>query len=637
MNFFKGGYFGVDIFFVISGFVITNFIYSQYCRSIFSIKDFYIRRVKRLIPNLLCCITFTLCLGYFFLLPENYLNLSKQSIFSSLSLANFYFYFSGVEYNAENPKLLPLLHTWSLSVEEQFYLLFPLFFIFFFKKKIFVQVSAICILISVLSGLYLSRIDNDLSFYVLLTRIFELLSGSLTFLISKQIRLNKISKNVPTICFVCICLLVASTTDEMLTPSFQLILIIILSSTLIGTINNKDLLCYFLRMRLIVFFGVISYSIYLYHFPIISFARHLQIIPLQDHTTDFIFTKLILIVLILLISILFYYLIEKNFRYKKSDSTKIIRFLLYYLICLLLFCIYVITEKGSINKNFPIHFQLMQNDHEDFFIDGKECRNRKNNFCNTNINLDKSVILIGDSHMGVLSSTLANKINKDDFNYIDLTTGGMILIPDYVKYRNKDKKLIHDKHMNNKRANLIFKKPESLVILGGRLPKYTKNIDMFGNYEKTSMVKNTVKLEDLNKEKNSNNIFEDLENFIIELKKKHKLLIVYPFPELQFDINQMLISDYYGINEIELEKNFDLFKNWSRETYDFYDKITAKYNIPKVVPESIICPGEECLYIKNKKILYSDRHHMSKYGADIITEVIINKVKTNFENYKDLN
>ena len=135
MNFFKGGYFGVDIFFVISGFVITNFIYSQYCRSIFSIKDFYIRRVKRLIPNLLCCITFTLCLGYFFLLPENYLNLSKQSIFSSLSLANFYFYFSGVEYNAENPKLLPLLHTWSLSVEEQFYLLFPLFFIFFLRKK----------------------------------------------------------------------------------------------------------------------------------------------------------------------------------------------------------------------------------------------------------------------------------------------------------------------------------------------------------------------------------------------------------------------------------------------------------------------------------------------------------------------
>ena len=131
---FSGGFIGVDIFFVISGYLISSIILkeiSDFGR--FSFSKFYERRARRILPALFIIMLFTLPWGLRFIYPSNLLDFG-YSILSSIGFAsNFYFHYSGLEYEAENSLLIPFLHTWSLSVEEQFYIIFPPLVILSFK------------------------------------------------------------------------------------------------------------------------------------------------------------------------------------------------------------------------------------------------------------------------------------------------------------------------------------------------------------------------------------------------------------------------------------------------------------------------------------------------------------------------
>jgi len=129
---FDGGWLGVDIFFVISGYLISNIIISELNAGTFSFKMFYLRRARRILPALFSTLLLTLPLAYFFLTPkaiESYINSLIASVFF---YANYHFMNLDF-YVAESTKLMPLLHTWSLAIEEQFYLIFPLFVYFIYK------------------------------------------------------------------------------------------------------------------------------------------------------------------------------------------------------------------------------------------------------------------------------------------------------------------------------------------------------------------------------------------------------------------------------------------------------------------------------------------------------------------------
>ena len=122
---FGGGYIGVDIFFVISGYLITSIIYKELIETgNFSFKNFYERRVRRIIPALLTVIIFSLPLAWLYLLPIDLIEFSKSIIYSISFGSNYFFYFSEIKYNALDSLLKPFLHTWSLSIEEQFYIFF---------------------------------------------------------------------------------------------------------------------------------------------------------------------------------------------------------------------------------------------------------------------------------------------------------------------------------------------------------------------------------------------------------------------------------------------------------------------------------------------------------------------------------
>ena len=131
---FKGRFIGVDIFFVISGYLITSIIHKELISTgTFSFKHFYERRIRRIIPVLLVVILASLPFAWIYLLPHSLIDFSKSILYSLGFSSNFYFWYSGAQYGAESSLFKPFLHTWSLSVEEQYYILFPVIFLFVFK------------------------------------------------------------------------------------------------------------------------------------------------------------------------------------------------------------------------------------------------------------------------------------------------------------------------------------------------------------------------------------------------------------------------------------------------------------------------------------------------------------------------
>ena len=156
IQFLNGGFFGVDIFFVISGYLISLLIFKELSeKKTFSFSNFYKRRIRRIIPALLFVMMCSLPIGWIILPPSSFVSLSESILSSIVFVSNIYFHFSGIEYDAWKGLFVPLLHNWSLSIEEQFYIIFPLFIIivFNFCRKYLLIFLIFCFVLSFLMHL----------------------------------------------------------------------------------------------------------------------------------------------------------------------------------------------------------------------------------------------------------------------------------------------------------------------------------------------------------------------------------------------------------------------------------------------------------------------------------------------------
>ncbi|EEV5819773.1 acyltransferase family protein [Escherichia coli] len=324
-NALTGGFVGVDVFFVISGYLISGLIIKQVSAGAFSFSDFYARRVKRIFPALTIMLITTMVMGYIIMMPGDFAQLGKHIVASALSVQNFMLlsesgYFDG------SSDLKPLLHIWSLGVEEQFYLVWPIFLMLAFRfcKKPIVLISA-ATLISFVACVYQTKIDSSSAFYLPWFRLWELSIGCVAYLVGDFCAKRKYkSRAIPDILsFLCIVTLIFSLMNFNSGSDFpgsKALAPVISSAILIALCKESLFSRRVLSDRFAVYIGKISYPLYIWHWPLLSFYFYIN--PHLQAGEDIVARTGILVVSTALAAVT-YHLVESNIRFTKGFYSKL--------------------------------------------------------------------------------------------------------------------------------------------------------------------------------------------------------------------------------------------------------------------------------------------------------------------------
>ncbi|SKA16525.1 acyltransferase family protein [Sediminibacterium ginsengisoli] len=312
-GFLPQGYLGVDIFFVISGYLITSLIDNSLNTGSFRFGHFYERRIRRILPMTLFICLLALASGYFLMLPDDFENLTQSVIATVLFSNNLLLYFTSGYWDIVN-HYKPLLHTWSLGVEEQFYLIFPV--ILFLGHRLFKKISQkqlLMIVLMILSLISCYLIGNPkFNFFIVTSRLYQFGAGALlVFAVKKYESRNALPSVV--LLLGLIALLVFPFTKILLIN----IAVTAVTALLIYTYRPKAA-GYILENPVLVFLGRISFSMYMWHQFIFAFFR--QTVSQQISLR----WLLLLFALIVVLSVITYFLIEQPYRNNKKISSSVL-------------------------------------------------------------------------------------------------------------------------------------------------------------------------------------------------------------------------------------------------------------------------------------------------------------------------
>ena len=600
---FKGGFIGVDIFFVISGYLITSIILKELISTgSFSFKYFYERRIRRILPALLFVILISLPFAWMYLMPLRFVDFSKSILYSLGFSSNFYFHYSGLQYGVESGLLKPFLHTWSLSVEEQYYIFFPVILLIIIRyfKKYLIHIFLLSFIISLGLAEWTSRNYPAASFYFLHTRMWELLAGSI--LAYFELKQGHRSKNqtfnllLPSIGLLLIIHSIIFFDNNTFHPSFYTLSPIIGVCLIIWFTNKNEIITKILSTKFFVGIGLISYSLYLWHYPIFAFARITVFIQ------GSLFNKLLLGIIIFLISIFSYYFIERPMRDKKNVFGVIISLITIFISILLIFNFNIIQKDGYKNRlDFNIkNYELGK---KSYLV---ESNNFEINYNYNNYDDRKNVLIVGNSVaediLEILSKTnLKNKIyfnltspkkRKDDYNF---------QISYLYKFLTKKEAII-----NNYKGDFY-----------NHLKKQYDNADLI-------ILSGGYFLSDLD-------ILDDL---IKILKKDNKKIILFDNALSQYSISGLNRLDFYVyknqkfpekeiLKKIEQEMFFDL--NKIKELNQKIELIAKRNDVFLIKREKIFCNFNQkrCPSVtKEGYKIYWDHWHITDKGADFFAKII---------------
>ena len=341
-GYLPNGFLGVDVFFVISGYLISGIIYRKLSTNRFSIKDFYIRRTKRIIPLVSFVCLISLILGVTFMLPDDLENLAQSIIATNLFNNNTLQVLTTKNYWDVVNDFKPLMHTWSLAIEEQYYLFYPFLFVLVAKIRLNL-VAPILIFLTVLSiGIFFSPFPEYYKFYLLPFRFFELAIGGITaILLNGKIIRHRFSilSFIAIIVIMCFDLSFAN-------KNFLLLMTVIFTCGVLisdNTVNKTS--SYFLESKLVVFIGKISFSIYMWHQIILAFGRYVLFREIG------VIECCVILLVTIILSIGTFYIIEQPFRHKIKTA-------IVFTILILMFLVTTgvslyIYNKSGILKDIP--------------------------------------------------------------------------------------------------------------------------------------------------------------------------------------------------------------------------------------------------------------------------------------------
>ncbi len=424
-SYLSGGFLGVDIFFVISGFLITGIIYKEKLDNTFSFANFYVRRAKRILPPLFLLLILVLGVGYFISLPYEYYKVGISTLSVLFFASNMQYALRTGDYFSNDSSEWPLLHTWSLAVEEQYYFTFPItlfLLIKFFDKRKFTVLIVFCIASFVLAE-YMSRTPQyqSLSYYLLFTRFGEMLVGSLLALLSVSGKLPRFRSNgLATVALAAIALLMVWVDNSSPFPGFIALAICLPIAILINSENtwvNK-----LLSNRVLVFVGLISYSLYLFHWPVLAYIRYVFNIKGDGYSLP-LNIQILAAIAMFSLALISFFIVERPLR--KLSLKPIYVGCYYFLLPTIIvgsIAAYVVYNKGVPQR---LSTNLVNANFQYSHIDKNKCPDLVNLGCEGGrTDSKKKIAFFGNSHAEHYFEYVSELANKYDYDVKLYASGG---------------------------------------------------------------------------------------------------------------------------------------------------------------------------------------------------------------------
>lgn len=620
---FSGGFVGVDVFFVISGFLITSIIKEEIENKKFSFGNFYKKRIIRLAPAYFLVLAST-TVGMFFLAPPNdFQNYIESALYSSLFAANFYMWDNIGGYFSSNAELTPLLHLWSLGIEEQFYIVWPIVliiltkYLFKFRTYLIILATVFCIAISE----YFALSRPIAAYFLLPFRAFELLIGAfLVFIPFKKINNPRnifFSLIGLSLIFLPAFLFSKNTTF----PGFNALLPC-LGTAMMIYFCREGFIQKLLSIKPMLFVGRISYPAYLWHWPIIVFLNFYYV----EKT---LLVGVLALSLTLVLAWLTFNFFEKKFLKYRESKVSVVILKGYAIPLSFIFIFGLMTFQYN---GFPSRFdeQLLlkdaalathTNEIRSACIDGDPKKLSNPEKCKLGIEKkDIDFLLIGDSHANHFAPLFDVFAKDAQLRGYDTTQNSTLFLPNVSRYssESEQQKLAPSfLERNNELINHInTHKYKYIIIAGSYADSYTASI---------------FKPKDA--DIGSEEVFLKGVQDSIDLVYKNgaKPILVVGSPKLkEFDQTCPVKKYMYNLSincNISKEEHNKHFLKWRNSL----DKIKSLYpDLIIVDPTKIMCSEKECFSELNGIPLYKDKGHLNNEGATLIGNLYLKKIGNPF-------
>lgn len=604
---FESGFIGVDMFFVISGFLMTAIILKGIEKGDFSIFNFYMARARRILPALMTVITILLFLGWFYLPTTEYKNLGVQSVYSLSFLSNFLFWkTAGYFDTAAHEKFL--LHTWSLAVEAQFYILFPLFLMIIWKvtnsvNTIFWSLVFIFI-ISLSISLLSSSSDPVASFYLFPQRVWELAAGGMIFLYGRinniYFRESKVQYLIRPIYLtgwflLLIGLLLIS--SDYAWPSGWALLPVLGTAFIILANQPKSFMT---ANPIMQWLGDRSYSLYLWHWPIFV---TLYFIGKQN----LIIYQVIAVVLSLVLAHISYRLIEIPTRkYLTQQSTQ----KEFYVILIISFSIIMFAyfiSKVKIDGRLPLSVEIAAKESTNIIDRREECHTtaygEKGSPGCVFGGKQVGALLVGDSHAVSTINPIRIILSKNGKGVKLWSFSACPTIKNVIRSKNR----------KGFEADRCIKSTQWIL---DEIKKIDKDVPaIIVNSSRYFYPIRKIYFE----EKDESDFFiKYLDNYIetmCEISKDRKTYILRPYPIMPASVPQKLSRNILlGIEDKDIKISLKEYRRQSKMIWDAQDMAVKKCNLEILDPLPYLCEESFCYGSRDYRPLYYDDTHLSEYG-----------------------
>jgi len=590
------GYLGVDLFFVISGFLISLYLYREIPTKNFRLSIFYNRRIKRIIPATIFLLFFVSLIAFILFTNFDLIKFSKSLIYSIFFSSNFFFWLDG-GYFGPNDKLKPLLHFWSLGVEEQFYIFFPALFYFIIKysksKTLIFYLILILTILSLFFNIFLINLGgSNPAFFLLPTRIWNFGFGILAMLIF--VSQKKKHNNLEIFFYISFLTLGFFYKIPHLPENF---LIIFFSFMILKKQFPKRFsLDFIIHNKIIQYIGLISFSLYLWHWPLLVFVEYYFVYELD-------LSKRVLTLLITCIfSVISYHFVEINYRYKFNIKS-IYKLIAISYVFFISFSLFINLNNNNYKKNSP-----------DFIADAAltnfKCEILNYDFYKHKraciINKDQKIknyeiALIGNSHAQMYVPSIKPHLVKNKKKAILLPMTGClptleINISKECIYKSNQYFLDYSKDQNIK----------TVIIATTWWHKKLYNGKKFINDPKHELLS------------------ESLLDLINKLKENNKkVFLISPIQVPLYELPQMLsrLLKFKHINDKELLNKLQVDRRDFDQEYEFVNSFfTQKLKNNYIKLDQLQCDNYKCYYSDANGVFFADGSHISKYGAKFFTK-----------------